>query len=256
MALLSYILTGAIVGFTVGLTGVGGGSLMTPILLALGVPLHTAVGTDLLFAAITKSSGAMAHSRQRTVRWPLVLSLASGSIPATLATILVLRYLFDSPDEYAGVITTTLGLCLILTSVAIVFKGKLAALAAGKRLVSERRIQAFTPLMGAMLGVLVTLSSVGAGAIGTALLLILFPRLGTTEVIGTGIACAVPLTLVAGLGHIYLGNVDFGLLLALLAGSVPSIAIGARLGKRAPEEFIRPLLATMLCGVGIKFVFF
>lgn len=254
--LLYYVFTGAVVGVAVGMTGVGGGSLMTPMLLGLGFPLHTAVGTDLLFAAITKSGGAIVHGRQGTVRWDLVIRFAAGSLPATAVTILALRYAFGSPRDYSPLITMTLGVSLILTSVATLFKGPLGELASRSAVVREGRLERLVPLMGALLGVLVTLSSVGAGAIGTALLLVLFPRLSTQEVIGTGLAFAVPLTLFAGLGHALLGNVDIALLVSLLAGSLPGITVGARLARRAPEKLMRPLLASTLCGIGIKFVFF
>jgi uncharacterized membrane protein YfcA len=253
---LFYILAGAVVGLAVGISGVGGGSVMTPLLLAFGFPLHIAVGTDLLFAAITKTGAAVVHTAQRSVRWDLVLLLGAGSLPATALTILLLRHGFDSPDDYAAIITTTLGLTLILTSAAILFRRRLAEFAAQHMDMPPGRLTLVTPLLGAVLGVLVTLSSVGAGAIATALLLIFYPRLKSLNVIGTDIAHAVPLTLCAGLGHLYLGNVDLMLLLALLAGSLPAVSVGARLAKFIPEQVLRPMLATTLCGVGIKFVFF
>lgn len=256
MDFLGYILAGAIVGLAVGMTGVGGGSLMTPLLLAFGFPLHIAVGTDLLFAAITKSGGAFVHTVQKTVRWNLVLLLAMGSIPGVALTILFLRYVFESPEQYAGIITTTLGITLILTSAAIIFRGRLAEAAAGTAKPSGSSLLRMTPILGLVLGILVTLSSVGAGAIATAMLMIIYPRLKGINIVGTDIAHAVPLTLFAGLGHLYLGNVDFLLLLALLIGSLPAVSIGSRIGKHIPDRFMRPLLATMLCGVGIKFAFF
>lgn len=251
-----YILAGSAVGLAVGLTGVGGGSLMTPLLLAFGFPLHIAVGTDLLFAAITKSGGAWTHARLGSVRWDLTLAMAAGSLPAAGLTIAALYFLFDSPDQYAGILTTTLGLTLILTSMAIVFRSRLSGLVgtdADQREATPKRI---LPLLGALLGVLVTLSSVGAGAIATAMLLIAFPALQSLKIVGTDIAHAVPLTFFAGLGHLLLGNVDFLLLAALLLGSIPAVSIGARLATFVPDGVMRPVLATMLCGIGIKFAFF
>lgn len=256
MDFLFYIMAGALVGLAVGMTGVGGGSLMTPILLALGFPLHTAVGTDLLFAAMTKTGGAFVHGKLRTVRWDLVMLLAAGSIPASLLTILVLRYRFHGPEQYAGIITTTLGITLILTSMAILWRHKLAEIASHSEFVTNDRLAAAIPFVGALLGVLVTLSSVGAGAIATAVLMVFFPRLPSVRIVGTDISHAVPLTLIAGLGHLYLGNVDIELLLGLLLGSLPAVSIGARVAHYLPERFMRSILATTLCGIGIKFAFF
>lgn len=256
MEFVQYIIAGAGVGLAVGLTGVGGGSLMTPLLLWFGIPLHIAVGTDLLFAAVTKSGGVIVHSVQKSVRWDLVMLLGIGSLPSAGITILVLNFLFESPDQYAGIITSTLGLTLILTSAAIIFRGRLSELAGQSQHINETSLRLLTPLLGAVLGVLVTLSSVGAGAIATAILMIVYPKLQGLKIVGTDIAHAVPLTLFAGLGHFYLGNVDLMLLGALLIGSLPAVSIGARLGKHLPDRFMKPLLATMLCGIGIKFAFF
>lgn len=238
-----------------GLTGVGGGSLMTPLLLAFGFPLHIAVGTDLLFAAITKAGGVVTHARLGSIRWDLVWRLAAGSLPAAALTIVFLQYAFDSPDQYAGIITTTLGFTLILTSIAIVFRNRLRAMI-GPDEGDERTANAVLPFLGVVLGVLVTLSSVGAGAIATAMLLVAYPALRGLNVVGTDIAHAVPLTLVAGIGHVFLGNVDFLLLAALLVGSIPAVSVGARLGEFVPDRIMRPLLASALCGIGIKFAFF
>ncbi|MEX0941657.1 MAG: sulfite exporter TauE/SafE family protein [Pseudomonadales bacterium] len=256
MEFIYYIMAGAGVGLAVGLTGVGGGSLMTPLLLWFGIPLHIAVGTDLLFAAITKSGGVVVHSVQKSVRWDLVVLLGIGSLPSAGITILALYFLFESPQQYAGIITSTLGLTLILTSAAILFRKRLSEMAGRSQHINEANLRLLTPVLGAVLGVLVTLSSVGAGAIATALLMIVYPKLQGLRVVGTDIAHAVPLTLFAGLGHFYLGNVDLMLLAALLVGSLPAVSIGSRLGKYLPDRFMKPLLATMLCGIGIKFAFF
>lgn len=243
-------------GLAVGVTGVGGGSIMTPLLLAFGFPLHIAVGTDLLYAAITKSSGAYAHAKQNSVRWDIVSLLALGSLPASAVAILILDRWFVQPENYAHIISVVLGLTLIMTSVAIFYRAQLSQLVISGLGFNTEQHRWITPLMGAILGFIVTLSSVGAGAIATALLMIFYPLLHGVKVVGTDIAHAVPLTLFAGLGHVYLGNVDFMLLAALLVGSLPAVHLGAKLGHRLPERFMRPLLASTLLGVGVKVAFF
>ncbi|MEO2178217.1 MAG: sulfite exporter TauE/SafE family protein [bacterium] len=252
---LLYIIAGASVGLAIGVTGVGGGSLMTPLLLAFGFPLHVAVGTDLLYAAITKSGGVVGHTIHRSIRWDLVLLLAIGSIPASALSVYALKYWFQTPENYAGIISAALGLTLILTSVAIIFRSRLSNLAGKLTIVNDANLVWLTPIMGLVLGVLVTLSSVGAGAIVTALLMIFYPALKSIQVVGTDIAHAVPLTLFAGLGHLFIGNVDLKLLVLLLAGSLPAVYFGARLSKYIPESVMRPILATMLFGAGIKVAF-
>lgn len=243
-------------GLAVGVTGVGGGSIMTPLLLAFGFPLHIAVGTDLLYAAITKSGGAYTHARQKSVRWDIVGLLALGSLPASGAAILILDHWFVEPEHYAHIISTVLGVTLIMTSLAIFYRGRLTNLVSGAFGANNENQRWLTPLMGAALGFIVTLSSVGAGAIATALLMIFYPMLRGVKVVGTDIAHAVPLTLFAGLGHLYLGNVDFALLAALLIGSLPAVHFGARLGQRIPDQVMRPLLASALLGIGVKVAFF
>ena len=255
MELLNYILAGATVGLAIGITGVGGGSLMTPMLLAFGFPLHIAVGTDLLYAAITKTGGVVAHGRQKTVRWTLVFRLAMGSIPASAISIYALHHWFDSPEHYAGLISSSLGITLIFTSAAIIFRDKLSHLASGFNWHERTKTIWLMPIMGAVLGVLVTISSVGAGAIATALLILLYPTLSSHKVVGTDIAHAVPLTLFAGLGHVILGNVNFLLLIALLVGSLPAVYVGARFARHIPDRVLRPVLASMLLGAGIKVAF-
>lgn len=251
-----YILAGASVGLAVGLTGVGGGSLMTPLLLAFGFPLHIAVGTDLMYAAITKAGGVYVHTSQKSVRWDLVGLLAAGSLPAAVLTILALRFLFDDPSGYAPVITTTLGAMLILTSLVLIFRTRIQEMAAGIGTLTGNHVSLLTFLMGVSLGVLVTLSSVGAAAIATAIVMLLYPRLSGLNVVGTNLAHAVPLTLIAGLGHFALGNVDLLLLVCLLAGSLPATWFGSRLAGFIPDRVMKPVLATTLFGVGIKFAFF
>ncbi|BFM07175.1 sulfite exporter TauE/SafE family protein [Halioxenophilus aromaticivorans] len=260
MEILLYILAGAGVGLAVGITGVGGGSLMTPILLLFGFPFNVAIGTDLLYASITKASGAWAHRRQGTVRWHLVGMLALGSIPASIATTLLLDSVFTDAKHYEPLLTTSLGIMLILTSAVLLFKSRINKPSQQDQdnlAWVHRNSKAITIVAGLLLGVFVTLSSVGAGAFCAALLLVLYPKLPAVQVVGTDIAHAVPLTLIAGLGHlIFLGNVDFLLLGSLLVGSLPAIHVGTRIGAHLPNQVLQPILATILMGLGVKFAFF
>ncbi len=255
----AFTIAGFIVGFVVGLTGVGGGSLMTPILvLFFHISPSLAVGTDLLYAAITKAGGVWLHSRNGTVQWRIVGLLALGSIPSSIATIFVLEYLDGQGINYDKAITTSLSIALILTSAVILFKAQILSLSRFERLQIIRelhhRLQTpITVLVGILLGSLVTLSSVGAGALGAAILFLLYPRLPSVAIVGTDLAHAVPLTAIAGLGHYHLGSVDFTLLGSLLIGSLPGIYLGSHLGMNLPERIMRPLLATMLLGIGVRF---
>lgn len=260
MDILLYILAGASVGFAVGLTGVGGGSLMTPLLLMFGFPAPVAVGTDLMYAAITKSGGVILHRRKNTIRMRIVLLLAAGSIPASLLTIFALKRYFPSPEYYAELLTTSLGVMLIVTGCVVLFKSRLQSHTEKEpgrwQLWLTRHSLYITVSMGVFLGIFVTLSSVGAGAFGAAILLLLYPLLPSVHVIGTDLAHAVPLTLIAGIGHFFLGNVDLSLLACLITGSLPAIYIGTRLGANIPERVIRPLLAAVLLLLGLKYAFF
>jgi uncharacterized membrane protein YfcA len=253
---LAYTISGFAVGAIVGLTGVGGGSLMTPLLVLLfGVSPATAVGTDLLYAAITKAGGVVVHGRRGHIRWDIVGRLAAGSIPGALLTVALLAVAHIEHAVFAKLVTQSLGVALIFTALAIAFKHRLQVwgrAAAGRR--RERWLGPMTVLVGFCLGVLVTLSSVGAGALGVAALFFLYPSLATAEIVGSDIAHAVPLTLVAGLGHAHLGTVDFGLLGSLLVGSLPGIAIGSALSARVPEGLLRSGLASMLVIIGGKLV--
>lgn len=260
MDFILYALAGASVGFAVGLTGVGGGSLMTPLLLLFGFPANVAIGTDLVYAAVTKSGGVYFHRRNNTIRWRIVLLLAVGSVPGSLLTIILLKYYFPSPEHYTQLLTNSLGVMLIITAIVVVSKQRLQEHAekepARWQLWVNRHALYLTMIMGVFLGVFVTLSSVGAGAFGAAILLLLYPLLPSVHVIGTDLAHAVPLTLIAGLGHFFLGNVDLVLLASLLVGSLPAIYLGTRLGARLPERVIRPLLASVLLILGLKYTFF
>lgn len=261
MEILLYILSGAVVGLAIGMTGVGGGSLMTPLLILFGFPYNVAIGTDLLYAAITKSGGVYAHRKQKSIHWKIVFWLAAGSIPASLSTAYFLKYVFDEANSYQNIMTTSLGVMLIMTSLVLLFKKAINKQAHDEtiQVVHWSHVYA-TPItfaMGIILGVFVTLSSVGAGAIGTAILLMLYPRLPALHIVGTDLAHAVPLTFIAGMGHlIFLGNVDFSLLACLLVGSLPAIALGTRIATKLPNNFLQPILATLLMGLGVKFAFF
>lgn len=252
-----YSISGFVVGVLVGLTGVGGGSLMTPLLvLAFGIHPTTAVGTDLMYAAATKSVGTAVHGANRTIDWRIVGLLAAGSVPATLITLLGMSHFGKALGAAHGLITSTLGGALILTAIAIFFRQTIVDFFAKRTgAPSPRRAAALTVLLGAVLGALVSLSSVGAGAIGMTALLILYPRLPVGRLVGSDIAHAVPLTLLGGLGHWMMGSVDWHLLASLLTGSIPGIIIGSMLTARAPERVLRPILAATLAVVGLKLFF-
>lgn len=248
-----YALSGLAVGCLVGLTGVGGGSLMTPLLvLVFGIHPATAVGTDLLYAAATKSVGTGVHGWKGTVQWGIVGRLASGSIPATLMTLWFLSRQVKHTSAN-GMITTTLGWALIITAIAILFRTTIVRFFSDKtKGLSPIRATALTVLLGAALGVLVTLTSVGAGALGMTILLVLYPRMDVAKLVGSDIAHAVPLTLIAGLGHWLMGTVNWSLLASLLTGSIPGIIIGSLLASRTPDGVLRPILASTLALVGGK----
>ncbi|MDP2264237.1 MAG: sulfite exporter TauE/SafE family protein [Hydrogenophaga sp.] len=257
------ILAGFAVGLIVGLTGVGGGSLMTPILIFFfGVKPYLAVGTDLLFAAVTKMGGTVSLARQRLVPWRVVGQLCTGSIPAAVLTLLVLHQLGPASPAVQSLMTSTLGVALLLTAAAMFYK-----VARGKQLprtlpeaemdaAMRARHWSLPVLFGAVIGVLVTLTSVGAGAIGVTVLLLLFPLLPLPRIVAADIAYAVPLTLVAGLGHASLGSVDWPLLAQLLAGSLPGIWLGTRLMRHTPERLVRSLLSLLLAYAGTKLLAF
>ncbi len=256
-----YTIAGFTVGFIIGLTGVGGGSLMTPLLVLLfGIKPVVAVGTDLLYAAITKCGGVWVHHKKGSVRWRIVMLLALGSIPSSLTTVFVLERLSKHGVNFQSVITLTLSIALMLTSLVLLFKGPLQRFGQDERFAAVRALHArlqepITVLAGLILGVLVTLSSVGAGALGAAILFFLYPRLPAVSIVGSDIAHAVPLTAVAGLGHLHLGTVDLALLLSLVAGSLPGVFIGSHLSAKVPEPVLRRLLAAMLFTIGARFAF-
>lgn len=252
-------LAGLGVGLVVGLTGVGGGALMTPILvLIFGMAPATAVGTDLWFAAITKMFGGAVHHRRGSVDWPVLRLLCMGSLPTAALTLYWLHSIGASQMKQ-GLILNLLGAVLVLTAGAMVFKRQAHALGKTLRINAAERFKsaqpALTVLAGATLGFLVTLTSVGAGALGAVMLVYLYPfRMTPTRLVGTDIVHAIPLTILAGTGHLLMGNVDLGLLWQLLAGSVPGVLVGAMLSHKAPESFLRPAIAFVLVLVGFKLV--
>lgn len=263
---LMYSISGFAVGVLVGITGVGGGSLMTPLLVFLfNFQPAVAVGTDLLYAAITKTGGvAVHHGKHQSVDWRVVGLLSIGSLPLAIATLFAIRYFMSVGTETTGAISWSLGLALILTSTALLvraalLRGRVDAKDHEASMQSSARFQSggeipMTILIGAVLGVLVTLSSVGAGALGTVALLFLYPRASTLKIVGTDLAHAIPLTAIAGMGHWLLGNVNFTLLGSLLIGSLPGIWLGSQLSAKIPEKWLRPFLALILMIIGLKFV--
>ncbi|HKX09014.1 MAG TPA: sulfite exporter TauE/SafE family protein [Stellaceae bacterium] len=253
---LLYSLSGFAVGFLVGMTGVGGGSLMTPLLILLfGIHPATAVGTDLLYAAATKTGGSLVHGLGGTIDWRVVGRLAAGSVPMTALTLFVLSRLDIEGHLADELITAVLSAALFGTAIVLIFRKRI--MAAYARHVGEldrRRTRALTVAMGAVLGVLVSISSVGAGAIGVTALILLYPRLPTVRIVGSDIAHAVPLTLVAGIGHWMIGSIDFWLLSSLLVGSLPGIVAGSYLSARVPDVALRFTLAATLIIAGSKLV--
>ncbi|MTV31123.1 TSUP family transporter [Rhodoblastus acidophilus] len=249
-----FVFSGLVVGGVVGLTGVGGGALMTPLLvLAFGIHPATAVGTDLLYAGLTKIAGSTVHGVNKAIDWKVVFRLAAGSAPAALLTLFGLSHLGFKSGQAGSAITFALGIALLLTSVSLLFRPWLVARMAPKfDALSDRAIGALTVTLGAALGVLVTISSVGAGAIGVTVLLMLYPRMPTLRIIASDIVHAVPLTLIAGAGHWAMGSVDWRMLASLLVGSIPGIMIASAYAAKAPDKLLRGLLAGVLVLVGAK----
>jgi uncharacterized membrane protein YfcA len=249
------IVSGFGVGAIVGMTGVGGGSLMTPLLLSVfKLNPAVAIGTDLWFAAITKTAGSVSHHQAGHVHWRITALLLAGSLPASVATI-TLMHTTGITKGWASTLTFSLGIALLLTAVVVAFRQTWHAVGLRlERWLPESRKPALTLVSGLILGVLVSLSSIGAGAIGATLIMLIYPRLESHRVVGTDIAHAVPLTLVAGIGHATLGHVDWSLLGALLIGSIPGIWLGAQLTRRMPERIVRALLCAALVTAGLKVI--
>lgn len=252
-----YSLAGVLVGLIVGLTGVGGGSLMTPLLvLAFGFHPATAVGTDLLYASATKTVGTTVHGWRGTVDWKVVGRLMAGSVPAAFVTLVILHNAGEQSASTGHAISVALGITLLLSGVATIFRMRIVAFLASRLTpISPARQLALTIVVGAILGVLVSLTSVGAGALGMTALLILYPALPVNRLVGSDIAHAVPLTLLGGIGHYILGSVDAALLVSLLLGSIPGIIVGSLIASRVSDRFLSPILAVVLALVGIKLLF-
>lgn len=249
-----YVLAGVLVGLVVGLTGVGGGSLMTPLLvLAFGFHPATAVGTDLLYAAATKTAGTAVHGWRGTVDWPVVGRLASGSVPAALLTVLAVHAAGDQSARTGHVISAILGLTLIASAIVTILRRRIVGvLTRMLGTIGSRRQAGLTILLGAVLGVLVSLTSVGAGALGMTALLVLYPTLPINRLVGSDIAHAVPLTLLGGIGHWLLGSVDGALLVSLLTGSIPGVVVGSLVASRVSDRLLTPILAIVLGIVGMR----
>lgn len=253
----AYVLSGFLVGFLVGMTGVGGGSLMTPLLILLfGISPEKAVATDLIFASVTKTGGSIIHAFNKTIEWRMVLRLASGSLPASVVTLAALHLLGLDSAAANAVITKVLGVALIFTAISLVFRPWLTS-AYMRRIgeISVVRTARWTVMTGVVLGVLVTISSVGAGALGVVALIILYPKLPIVRIAASDIAHAVPLTLVAGVGHLLGGTINPGTLLSLLIGSLPGIVIASAFAPRLPDVALRLTLAATLFFVSYKLLF-
>ena len=252
-----YSLSGFFVGMLVGMTGVGGGSLMTPLLILLfGVHPATAVGTDLLYAAVTKTGGSLVHGYAHSIDWRVVRRLASGSIPATIVTLAMLSLFNLNGEAASSLITLVLSAALFVTAFVLVFGQPIVAIYRAR--VSEvdpRRTAIATVAVGAVLGVVVSISSVGAGAIGVIALMLLYPQLPMAKIVGSDIAHAVPLTLIAGIGHWMMGSVDWHIILSLLVGSLPGIFVGSYFAIRVPERALRMILATTLFVVASRIAY-
>ncbi|HEX5210904.1 MAG TPA: sulfite exporter TauE/SafE family protein [Pseudolabrys sp.] len=252
-----YSLSGFAVGLLVGMTGVGGGSLMTPILILLfGIHPATAVGTDLLYAAATKTGGSLVHGWARSIDWKVVRRLASGSIPATAITIAALSHFNLNGDAARDLITLVLSVALFATAFVLVFGGPIVALYRARvNELDPKRTATTTVLVGALLGVLVSISSVGAGAIGVVLLVLLYPQLPISKIVGSDIVHAVPLTLIAGIGHWMMGSVDWHIIASLLVGSLPGIFVGSYFAVRVPERALQLILAVTLFVVASRIAY-
>lgn len=256
---LAYSIAGLAVGFVVGLTGIGGGALMTPILIVgFGIAPVVAVSTDLLYAAITKCGGIFSYARRRLVHYRVVALLLVGSLPSAVLTLKLIA-LLGPEAAIEQLINLTLGVSLVLTSIAVFLREKVKQLALGLAStqvgVRLKRLRPFLTLAaGVVLGVLVTLSSVGAGALGTALLILLYPRMSMPAIVGTDLLHAVLLTAVAGVGHYQMGSVDLALLLSLITGSLPGVLAGSYLGSRLSPRVMQPLMGSLLMAIGLRFV--
>lgn len=253
---ISYSLAGAFTGLVVGLTGVGGGALMTPILLLFfGVSPTTAIATDLWFAAITKIIGARVHHTQGNVDWQVTKRLWLGSLP--MALLVVVLTSIGSPIAKVGWLTRAIGVAVLVTAVGLFAAPKLVAFAKGKRIGQPEKFKSWQPVLtviaGAVLGLCVAMTSVGAGALGSVMLLYLYPlRMTPHRLVATDIVHAIPLAMVAGVGYLFAGMVDWRMLLSLLAGSIPAVIAGSLLAGKISGRWVRVALALVLAAAGLK----
>lgn len=253
--MIGYSLAGLVVGIAVGATGVGGGSLMTPLLIMFyGISPAIAVGTDLLYAAISKAFAVTLHGRNGSVDWGIVGWLAVGSVPAALLTLLFIHQ-HGPGEDLDRIIKLTLAVAIVLTAAGTLLRRQLLAFAQHERFAWLRSLHgrhqhSMTVVSGVAIGALVTISSVGAGVIGMMLLLLIYPRHAAIRLVGSDLAHAVLITGIAGLGHAGLGTVDYELLLYLLIGAIPGIWLGTRLGFRLPDRALRPAIAGLLLFIG------
>ncbi|HET8883597.1 MAG TPA: sulfite exporter TauE/SafE family protein [Solimonas sp.] len=253
---LGFILAGIVVGTAVGATGVGGGSLMTPILILFcGIKPAIAVGTDLLYASLSKAFGVTLHGRNGSVDWPLVAWLSAGSLPATAVTLVVLRGLETGP-QLDHLIQMVLAIAIIVTATFTLLQEPIGRLLARRGFTLRDdmllRIQRpLTVLAGLLIGTLVTISSVGAGVIGMMILLLLYPRHPPLTLVGSDLAHAVLITGIAGLGHAGIGSVDYRMLVLLLIGALPGIWLGTRIGFRLSPRLLKRLVAGFLVFIGV-----
>lgn len=251
-----YTLAGALTGFVVGLTGVGGGALMTPILLLIfGVSPATAIATDLWFAVVTKLVAARIHGGGGQVDWMVVQRMWRGSLPMALLVVLLIAA--GVKVEKIGWLTHAIGLVVMLTAVGMLLAPRLLRAARGLRLGNPDKFKASQPLLtavaGALLGLCVALTSVGAGALGSVILLYLYPlRMTPHKLIATDLVHAIALAMVAGLGYLLAGLVDGWMLLSLLSGSIPAVAVGSYLARQLAGRRLQIILALALLIIGLK----
>jgi uncharacterized membrane protein YfcA len=252
-----YVVSGFGVGALVGVTGVGGGSLMTPLMiLFFGIQPVAAVGTDLIYACITKTGGSMVYAFNRTVDWRIVTRLAVGSLPAAALTLLAVHALGTEAPLTNAIVTKVLAVALVLTVLSLLFRKQLLERYGHiADALPQASLDRYTILTGAVLGVLVTLSSVGASALGITALIVLYPRLPIIRITGSGIVHAVPLTLVAGAGHLIEGSINVPVLVSLLIGSLPGIFLGSALAPKMSDTLLRMALAGTLTLVAARLIF-
>jgi len=256
---LILVVMGAISGLLIGLTGVGGGAIMTPILISLGVPPLTAVGTDLWFAAVTKSVSTGFSHKSGLIDWLILKRLWLGSLPASF---ILLVFMTNMPREEGSLtfIQPLIAVMILITAVFLAFKSLIHSTGRGLRISNESRFKfvqgPLTLISGIALGGIVTLTSIGAGAIGVVVLSYLYPlRMTSRRLVATDIAHAIPLALFAGFGHALLGNIDLRLLLNILVGSIPAVLVGSAVASRVPESVLRYFLAAVLLVVGMQLFF-